>query len=328
MTIKNKEQKNNIAIIAPGKGWGNFVSFIGTIKKISEVKNKKIILITKKASSANAYLNNESFIKKIFEIPNDSRGFYKKIKLIFDLSFELFKENVKEAYIFHSSFIFVIICFIARVKNIYAPGIRSQIFFLKKNNRIYNCYHEKELLPPVAEVKQLVKKVLKIQDFEYTPLQKKKYGTKKGRIAICIACSGWQKQWGVKNYIELIKIFKDKGYIEFLILSGKDQENLENIIQSSFLTNREFIFTAKKKINEIVDDLSMCEFFIGHDTGFSHLSRLLGIKTFVIGADTEPEIYTNLCVFIDIKKNIVRSDQSTKTIKIDDVIKVLNEHGI
>ena len=33
--------KNNVAIFAPGKGWGNFVSYISCFKKISEVRKKK-----------------------------------------------------------------------------------------------------------------------------------------------------------------------------------------------------------------------------------------------------------------------------------------------
>ena len=52
--MNNKEQ--NTAVLAPGKGWGNFVSYISCFKKISDIRKKKIILITKKFSSAEAYL--------------------------------------------------------------------------------------------------------------------------------------------------------------------------------------------------------------------------------------------------------------------------------
>ena len=54
----------NTAILAPGKGWGNFVSYISCFKKISEVRKAKIILITKKFSSAEAYLEDQNFISK------------------------------------------------------------------------------------------------------------------------------------------------------------------------------------------------------------------------------------------------------------------------
>ena len=47
--------KDKIAILAPGKGWGNFVSYISCFKKISEERKKKIVIITKKFSSAKSY---------------------------------------------------------------------------------------------------------------------------------------------------------------------------------------------------------------------------------------------------------------------------------
>ena len=46
----------NVGILAPGKGWGNFVSYISCFKTISKVRNTNIILITKEFSSAKSYL--------------------------------------------------------------------------------------------------------------------------------------------------------------------------------------------------------------------------------------------------------------------------------
>ena len=34
---------HNVGILAPGKGWGNFVSYISCFKTISKERNKKII---------------------------------------------------------------------------------------------------------------------------------------------------------------------------------------------------------------------------------------------------------------------------------------------
>jgi len=39
----------NVGILAPGKGWGNFVSYISSFKTISKVRNTNVILITKKS---------------------------------------------------------------------------------------------------------------------------------------------------------------------------------------------------------------------------------------------------------------------------------------
>ena len=54
---------HNVGILAPGKGWGNFVSYISCFKTISRIKNKKIILITKEFSNAKSYLGDQDFVK-------------------------------------------------------------------------------------------------------------------------------------------------------------------------------------------------------------------------------------------------------------------------
>ena len=53
----------NVGILAPGKGWGNFVSYISSFKTISKVRNTNVILITKEFSSAKSYLEDQQFIK-------------------------------------------------------------------------------------------------------------------------------------------------------------------------------------------------------------------------------------------------------------------------
>ena len=74
--------KDNIAILNPGKGWGNFVTHMSCYKIISEVRNKKITVITKKFSSAPSYLSDQNFVDKFVEIPDDTRGILKKIRSI------------------------------------------------------------------------------------------------------------------------------------------------------------------------------------------------------------------------------------------------------
>ena len=59
----------NIGVLAPGKGWGNFVSYISCFKKISEERKKKISIITKKFSSAQSYLSDQNLVNDLVEIP-------------------------------------------------------------------------------------------------------------------------------------------------------------------------------------------------------------------------------------------------------------------
>ena len=72
--------KDSIGILAPGKGWGNFVSYISCFKTISENRNKKVALITKKFSTKDVfkYLNSLSKKISIYHFKDTNMCFYKK----------------------------------------------------------------------------------------------------------------------------------------------------------------------------------------------------------------------------------------------------------
>ena len=314
---------HNIGILAPGKGWGNFVSYISCFKTISRARNKKIILITKEFSSAKSYLEDQEFVKEFHQIPDNKRGVFKTIKYIIKLYQILSKSRLDEIFIFHSSLTLVIISYLANIKNIYAPGIRYQNFFLSQKNKLYKNFFSKSI-EAVEETKSLTKKILKVDNIEFIPL---KYNANidKKLVGICIACSGSEKQWGEVNYIKLINFLIENQYNKFLILSGKDQSDLENSIISNYSDQIMFIDTSKKNIGEVIPDLKKCNFVIGNDTGFSHLSVAYNKKTFVILGDCPPHTYSNLITPIDKDENIERSNDSIKTIKLEKVLKYLNK---
>ena len=316
--------KSNIAILAPGKGWGNFVSYISCFKAVSEKRNKKIILITKKFSSAQSYLSDQNFIEKFIDIPNNTRGIIKKIQSIIYTYKEIKKLNLDEIFIFHSSPLFIFISYFAKVNKIYAPWIRYQNFFLKNKYKFYKNYNSK-LIDPVDESIELTKKILQINHVPFKTLKfNEKIDLKK--IAICIACSGSERQWGVENYIKLIKYLTSKGYNKFLVLSGKDQTKIENEIIENSDKNIKFIKTSMKSISEVIPELKKCKCLIGNDTGFTHLAIAYGKRSFVILGDCPPHTYSELIIHIDKDEKIMRSSNSIKTISFDKVINVFNKY--
>ena len=316
--------KDSIGILAPGKGWGNFVSYISCFKTISENRNKKVILITKKFSSAKSYLSDQNFVENFIEIPDNTRGIINKIKSVIYIYKELKKLNLNEIFIFHSSPLYVIISYLAKINKIYAPGIKYQNFFLKKKFKYYESYKSK-LIDPVEESKELIKKILNIK---HVPFKILKYDGKidQKKIAICVACSGYERQWGSENYIKLIKYLASLNYQKFLILSGKDQSEIENEIIEKSDKKLEFIKTSMKKIDEVIVDLKNCKLLIGNDTGFTHLAIAYGKKSFVILGDCPPHTYSELIIPIDKDENLPRTSSSIKSTTYEKVISVFNKH--
>ena len=294
------------------------------LKKYQKKEKKKIVIITKKFSSAKSYLSDQNLVDNFVEIPDDTRGIVKKISSIIYIYNEIKKLNLNEIFIFHSSALYVLISYFAGVNKIYAPGIKYQNFFLKKDFKLYDNFKSK-LIDPVEESKELIKKILKIN---YVPFKTLKFNEKidDKKIAVCIACSGYEKQWGPENYIKLIKFLSSKGYTKFLILSGKDQFGIEEEIIKKSDMKLEFIKSSKKTISQVIPELKSCKLFIGNDTGFSHLATAYAKKTFVILGDCPPHTYSDLIIPIDKEDNSPRNSNSIKSISFEKVINIFNKN--
>ena len=72
--------KNNICIIATGKGMGNFYSNIAYFKQIFNEEKTKLSIITRELTSAKDVLSNQYFCKEVFYVKEYKRG----IKGIFE----------------------------------------------------------------------------------------------------------------------------------------------------------------------------------------------------------------------------------------------------
>lgn len=310
----------NTAVLAPGKGWGNFVSYISCFKKIADIREKKIILITKKFSSAESYLGDQNYISEFVNIQSSSRGAVKQVKLMIDLIYKLRSRRINEIFIFHSSALLVILCFLSGIKKIYAPGIGIQNLFLKKDHKLY-ASHKSNLINQIDESMELTNKILKINDCSFTTL---KYNetTDTSKIMVCMASSGPSRQWGTENFIKLINYLKLKGFKKFVILSGLDQVEKEKKIAEEIEDNIELIFTSHNTIKEVIPHIKTSLFYIGHDTGFSHLALAYGKKSFIMFGDCEPSIYTDLIVPIDKDDDVPRSFDSIRTISFEKVVKI------
>ena len=314
-----------ILLIDPGKGWGNFVSKLYCYQHLSEAMDSKIIFLTKKSTQAKHYLGSLSFCNEVIYMEENKRGlsniiiniisFYKNILIIKNA-------QVNKCFIFHPSLRYVLLAKFAKIKNIWGLGFKFQNFFLEKNKKLYSNYKSKSFQD--NETLEFVKKITNKNDINFRPIYKNDL-LKKETVGIIIAASGYEKRWNLDNYIEVINFLKKRGFKKFLIISGKDQSQDENVIKEKFQNKLEFIFTANKKIKDVIPHLKLCKFCIGNDTGFAHLSINFNIETIIIYGDCPPQNYSNLMHHVDIDKSVVRSSTSIHSIKVE---KVLGELSI
>jgi len=307
-------KKNAICVVAPRKGMGDCISFFGIFKTIKEYSQKKIILVTVENTSAKKIFKYQNIFKKIIYFEQSNKNFisiilsYLKIFKALSLVKSL---GVNEVIILHQSIKYILISKLLGFKTIEAPGQKFQRFFLKKN-RVYKNFLSKKLLP-IDESKDLVKKIFSVRNIENNEFvfsaQKRKY------IAISIATSGTEKFWIIENYIKVINYFFEKGFKNFLLLSGKNQSVLESNICNAFTSKKiNFVRTSNLSIEKIIIYLQKVKIYFGNDTGFSHLAASYKIPSLVIYGNCEPFNDYSKFIYPIIPENKIFTNNSIKTI--------------
>jgi len=318
-------KKNAICVVAPRKGMGDCISFFGIFKTINKHSKKKIILVTVDNTSAKKIFKYEKIFKKIIYFEQSNKNFFSIIlsylKIFRALSLAK-SQGANEVIILHQSIKYILISKILGFKTIEAPGQKFQRFFLRKN-RVYKNYSSQKL-SPIDESKYLVKKIFSISNIEnnnfiFNLTKTKKY------VAIAIATSGPEKFWILENYIKVINYFFEKGFKYFLLLSGKNQSDLESIICNSFnLKNINFIRTSNSTIEKIIPYLKRTKIYFGNDTGFSHLTAGYQVPSIVIYGNCEPFNDYSKFIYPIVPQNKIFTNNSIKKISFGYVKNKIN----
>jgi len=318
-------KKNAICVVAPRKGMGDCISFFGIFKTINKHSKKKIILVTVDNTSAKKIFKYEKIFKKIIYFEQSNKNFFSIIlsylKIFRALSLAK-SQGANEVIILHQSIKYILISKILGFKTIEAPGQKFQRYFLRKN-RVYKNYSSQKL-SPIDESKYLVKKIFSVSNIENNNFIFNLKKTKK-YVAIAIATSGPEKFWILENYIKVINYFFEKGFKYFLLLSGKNQSDLESIICNSFnLKNINFIRTSNSTIEKIIPYLKRTKIYFGNDTGFSHLTAGYQVPSIVIYGNCEPFNDYSKFIYPIVPQNKIFTNNSIKKISFGYVKNKIN----
>jgi len=268
-------------------GIGDTVIFLPYIRIISEKFNTPVDLLVKKSSKADQFLNHTKYIDNIIILERDNRkagrhdGVMGSLQLVKDLK----KYKFDKVFIFNSSLRYNIISRLSGIKEIY------QYPLFKKNKQ--------HLTKPA---KNLIKDKLNIvtEDNPQIELDKNlekstivKYDIDKNKLNILLGIggSGPTKRIPAETFLSVIKKINNTKNCKFFLATGKnDQEQiiLKKIINSEF--KEKCVALDNLKISETLPIIKNCNVSICNDTGFSHLSSALGVKTITLMADT-PLIY-------------------------------------
>ena len=279
-----------VLVIQNRMGIGDMVIFLPYIEAISKYYGVPVSILVKENTKCLEYLGDNPNINKIIILDRDDKkktGKHYGLKGIFNLANEINKYNFDKIFIFNSSFRYLIVSKLAKIKEIYQYKL-----FSKKNQNIFETartFVRKNLNIEVESNPIISINSQKVADAKskYRILDSEK------NILLGVGGSGPTKRVSPEKFIELIKLCSENFKCKFFLAAGTNDVE-EQIIKKILNSEHGKKCTAlnKLKISEIIPIIKNCNISVCNDTSFSHLSAALGINTIVLMTDT-PLLYGN-----------------------------------
>lgn len=118
------------------------------------------------------------------------------------------------------------------------------------------------------------------------------YDNESPLIAIHPGSGGAQKCWGIEYFFELVDALL-KEYKPFVvILSGHaESASIKAEINNFIKGKRNILHISDNELIMVSSFLSLCDIYLGNDSGISHLASLLSQKVVVIFGPTDPLLW-------------------------------------
>ena len=269
---------SKVLVIIKSMGIGDLCILISNIHAISKKINKPVKILAQKNTCASAIFKNDHHVEEVVELDE------KEIKGFFNIIKRIKPENFDQSYIFSDSVRFYLISKLSGIKKNFQYG-----FFSKKGKNFFKT------------AKEFTEKVLNTQidpqskifcDKNNVEIAKKKFNISNStkNIVCGISASGPTKRWDVNNYIKLFEKLNSQFKCKFFIAGGPDDEDLIKKVMSSSVGNLCISF-SKMKISETLPIIAACQYYIGNDTGWGHISSGLNLKSLFLFMDSPPSAY-------------------------------------
>jgi len=297
-----KKKNSSIAVNYRHSAVGELLWMLPIIKSISAHNNEKVILFTRKETSAKLLLDKENYIEEIIYLP-----FRKGIFQIFEIikqSTILRNKKIKKIYVLEEIVRPLISAKIAGVKEIYAYGKDKQKKYLTQkkflNQKIYQK-HEfvrgKKFLDILSIKYKKFSKNYPIIDHKKKSFFKKKFRKYRNIIFLGIDAAETFRTWPINHYIDLVNLImkNHKNSFFFLLAYNKNKEKvfkIQSFLKTNFNTTNS-LSLIKHDMSNIKYYMSISDIFIGNDSGPTILSDCLGVKTFCLYGATAPLPYEN-----------------------------------
>ena len=262
-------------VIIKSMGIGDLCILIANIHAISKSISKPVVVLAQKNTHAISIFKHDPYVKEVIEL--DKTGFFNIIKKIKNHRFG-------QAYIYSDSIRLYLISKLSNIKQIF-----HYKFFSKKGKNFFKTAKEFTEKTLNTEIDPQSKIYWNKNDIEEA---KNKYNiTSNTKNYICgISSSGPTKSWNVNKLIKLFETLSKKTASKFFLAGGpNDEELIKQVLDSS--VGKDCFSFSKMAIVETIPIIGACQYYIGNDTGWGHISSGLGLKSLFLFMDSPPLAY-------------------------------------
>ena len=265
-------------VIIKSMGIGDLCILIPNIHAISKKIDKPIKVLAQKNSHATAILKLDPHVDEVIELNE------KEIKGFFSIIKKIKPEQFDRSYIFSDSIRFSLISKLSGIKKNF-----QYEFFSKRGKNFFRT--AKEFTEKILNTKINSQSKIYCDNNDIEEAKRKFNISDKTKNIICgISASGPTKRWDINNFIKLFENLNSKFQCKFFLAGGSNDEDLIKKVTSSSIGNRCTSFSAMK-IAETMPIISACQYYIGNDTGWGHISSGLNLKSLFLFMDSPPSAY-------------------------------------
>ena len=265
-------------VIIKSMGIGDLCILISSIHAISKKIDKPVKVLAQKNTHASAILEHDPHVDEVIELnEKEIKGFFSIIKKIKPQQFE-------QSYIYSDSIRLYLISKLSGIKENF-----HYEFFSKRGKNFFKT--AKEFTEKILNTKIDSQSKIYCHENDIEEAKKKFNISGKTINIVCgISASGPTKRWDIKNYIKLFENLNSKFQCKFFLAAGPNDEDLIKKVTDSLVGNRCTSFSTMT-IAETIPIISACQYYIGNDTGWGHVSSGLGLKSLFLFMDSPPSAY-------------------------------------
>tara|TARA_Y100000590_G_scaffold12939_1_gene15700 strand:- start:1643 stop:2587 length:945 start_codon:yes stop_codon:yes gene_type:complete len=290
-------------VIIKSMGIGDLCILISSIHAISKKIDKSVKVLAQKNTRAAAILKYDKHVEEVIELDE------KEIKGFFNIIKKIKAEQFDQSYIFSDSIRFYLIAKLSGIKKNF-----HYKFFSKKGKNFFKT--AKEFTEKILDVEIDPQSKIYCDKNEIEKTKKKFNISSKTKNIICgISASGPTKRWDVKNYIKLFENLNSKFDCKFFLAGGPNDNDLISEVINSSIGNKCISF-SEMSITETIPIIASCQYYIGNDTGWGHISSGLNLKSLFLFMDSPPSAYgiysKNISIIVPKNETIESCKHNTR----------------